>query len=387
MKFLIASLFAFFFSSLCWAQSERVTSSIHHQTLSARAMGMGGAIMATADDFNTLAFNPAGLAFLETWQMRGTIALAADNDVKTLFEDIDNAQSESGDANQEEAIIAAIEKQFGKQPHLRVTPLFGAWVWKGMGFSWTPADLSTDIAIDQQIGPSLTVSSTADSTFRFGYAREVKAGKSRLAWGVTAKAIYRAFYQDSFAAAQLLDEAPIFEEDDVDEGFTVDADIGLIWAPHIPSQGFFSFFEYAVPTFGLVVRNAADYGFTSNFNLLTENSGEPPKLGRVVDVGSEYALPKLWVFHPRFVFDVRDIGDDNWTFLKGYHAGFELEWVVGNWLKGAYRIGLNQGYWTAGISAKAAVFQLDLATWGEEVGASGNRKESRRYMLTLNMDL
>lgn len=386
MKTLLTVVVGLLLTQVSWAQSKRLTTSIHHQTLSVRAMGMGGAILATADDFNTLAFNPAGLAFLKEWQMRGSIAAGLDDDVLTLIDDISAAQDITDDTDSEEAILDAIEKQFGKQPHLRVRPLFGAWVWKGMGFSYTPVDLSVDIAVNQQLSPALTFSSTADSTFRFGYGREIKSSKAKMAWGVTAKAVYRAFYQDSLVSAQLLDDAEVFKAEDAEEGFTVDADIGFIYAPKVPSSGFFKFLKYAEPTFGLVVRNVADYGFTTNFNLVDENSGEPPKLGRVFDFGSKFELPKLWVFYPRFVFDVRDMGDDNWTFKKGYHAGFELEWIAANWLRGAYRVGMNQGYFSAGVSAKLAVFQLDLATWGEEVGTSNAPKESRRYMASLNLD-
>ena len=360
----------FFSINVNAAASKRTSTSIDHQSLSLRALGMGGAFSAIADDYNALAYNPAGLAFIKEWQMHGTIAVGGSTDVKTLMDDISEA----------------IEKQFGKELALRLTPLYGAWVWPGKGFSFTPADVSLDIGIDQQIGPSLDLAVTGDTTFMFGYAREIPSSKARLSWGVTAKAVHRVFYQNVLSAAQLAEDGDLLRLDDADEGLTFDFDVGLLFTPRPPGQGPVHFLKYVNPTFSLVARNVIDYGFTKNFNFIDENSGEPPKLGRRFDFGSVFPLPQLWVFHPRFAFEFRDMGHENWTFKKGYHAGFELEWVVGNWLRGAYRVGLGEGYLSAGVTAKLAWFQLDVATWGEEIGVAGNSKESRRVMLNASLD-
>lgn len=386
MRQIAITLLLLLVSSLGFAQSERVASSIHHQVQSIRALGMGGAFVAVADDYNALAFNPAGLALLKESQWHFTIGGGIDDDVLSLISDIGDASDNADDNQAEQDILNVLEAQFGKKPNLRVTPLNGTIVWPGMGISFTPVDLTVDMDINQQIGPSLSLSTIADSTLRVGYARKIKASRSPLAWGVTVKGIHRAFYQDTLSAAQLLESDDLFKAGDADEGFTVDADVGILYKPIPPKSGFFKFLKYLKPTVGLTIRNVLDYGFTTNFNLIDENSGEPPKLGRVADVGTMWELPKFWVFYPRFAFDVRDIGDSKWTFKKGYHAGFELEWVVGNWLRGDYRVGINQGFLTAGVSAKLGIFEIDVVTYGEEVGASGNSVESRRYLANLNID-
>lgn len=389
MKVWVFSFCAILFSiNAGAAATKRVATSIDHQTQSVRALGMGGAFAAVADDYNALAFNPAGLAFLKEWQMHMTIGASIDSDVLSLMNDISDATDQPGATEEEEtdAIIEAIENQFGKDPHLRLTPLYGAWVWPGMGFSFTPADVTLDIGVDQQVGPSLEIATTVDTTFMIGYAREIKSRKAKLAWGVTAKAVHRGFYQDTVSAAQLAEDDEFFRAEDADEGLTFDADVGVLYTPNPPGQGPLRFIKYIQPTFALVARNVVDYGFTTNLNLIDENSGEPPKLGRRFDFGSKFELPKLWVFHPRFAFDLRDMGHDQWSFKKGYHAGFELEWVVGNWLRGAYRVGLNQGYLTYGVTAKLAWFQLDAASWGEETGVSEKSNQSRRYMVNLSLD-
>lgn len=387
-KILSAQIIILFTSQTVFsAASERTTSSIDHQTLSIRALGMGGAISAAADDFNALAFNPAGLANIKEYQIRGTIGAGVDGDFLDLGGDISDAGDAANDVEETQAIITAIERQFGNNPYARITPLYGAWVWKGWGISFTPADATIELGVDQQIGPSIDVSTTIDSTLMIGRGKSIKSRKARMSWGVTGKLIHRAFYQDTLTAAQLAEDDDYFQSEDADEGLTFDIDAGFLFSPRPPSRGFFKFLKYIRPTFSLVGRNLIDYGFTTNFNLIDDNSGEPPKLGRRFDFGSKFELRKWWLFKPRFVFDIRDMGQENWTFKKGYHAGFELDWVVGSLLKGAYRVGLNQGYLTLGVTMKLLWFELGAAYYGEEVGTDESSNESRRYMVNLSMDI
>src|SRR5262249_45366426 len=149
---------------------------------------------------------------------------------------------------------------------------------------------------------------------------------------------------------------------DANEGLTFDADFGTLWTPNTKERGWFR------PTFAFVARNIVDYGFKQNFHFLDPHSGEPPKLERRFDFGTKLDLPVFWVFDPHFAFDIRDVGHRNWTWKKGYHVGAELYWKMYNWWKGHWAVGLNQGYWTAGFGARMAIFQIDLASYGEEVG-------------------
>jgi hypothetical protein len=109
-------------------------------------------------------------------------------------------------------------------------------------------------------------------------------------------------------------------------------------------------------------------------------------LERRFDIGTKFDLPDFWVFDPKFAFDIRDMGHRNWTWLKGLHAGTEMYWKMSRWWKGHWSVGINQGYMSAGFGARLAIFQLDLATWGEEVGTSDSRQESRRYIAEMSLD-
>ncbi len=368
-------------SQLAWARS---TKPIDHQTLSIRALGMGGAIAAGADDYNALAFNPAGLALLERRHIRGSIGLAWNQDIIDITQDIRDVDEDLSESREVDEVTDILLDQFDREPYLRLTPLSGVGVLPGMGFSFTPMDATVELNVDNPANPALDIVTTIDATARFGYGRTVQSALGTFAVGGAAKAIYRAHYNETKTALDIVRDDDYFETSDADEGLTFDVDLGVMFLPEIASG---SIVQYFKPTFALVVRNLLDYGFPANFHFVDDDSGEPPKLERRIDVGTKLEFPAFAMFRPRLLFDVRDMTHSNWTFKKGYHVGAELEWFMRNWWRGAWRVGINQGYWTAGISAKLFIFQLDAASWGEEIGTANKTEESRRYMVTLSIDI
>ena len=52
----------------------------------------------------------------------------------------------------------------------------------------------------------------------------------------------------------------------------------------------------------------------------------------------------------------------------------------------SWSAGLNQRYFTAGFGVRFAWFQIDLATYGKEVGTASAPKQDRRYMFELALD-
>ena len=186
----------------------------------------------------------------------------------------------------------------------------------------------------------------------------------------------------AISAGEMADGKSPFSTADANEGLTGDLDLATYWRPPA-SEGFF---KHMQPSFALVGRNLLDYGFKKNFHFISKDSGEPPKLGRRFDLGSKWDLPKWWVFDPHFSADIRDIGHENWSPRKGSHLGMELYWKMYNWWKGHWAMGANQGYWTAGFGARLAWFQIDLCSFGEEVGTDSAPKEDRRYMIELALD-
>ena len=112
----------------------------------------------------------------------------------------------------------------------------------------------------------------------------------------------------------------------------------------------------------------------------------PPALVRSLDIGSAWELPNWWIWKTRFMADLRDIGNENFTLQKGMHLGAEFLWNIRSWWQGGWRIGVNQGYLAAGVSGTLGIFTLDIATYGEEEGTASNPKANRIYMAKASLD-
>ena len=84
--------------------------------------------------------------------------------------------------------------------------------------------------------------------------------------------------------------------------------------------------------------------------------------------------------------DFKNILHPAWTFKKGLHLGFEFDWTMFSWWRGQYRVGLNQGYLTAGLSAMFAIFNLDLLTYAEDIGTANIPVENRNYEVRMSFN-
>ncbi len=351
--------------------------TIHQEYTSTRALGMGNAFVALADDHSALFYNPASLLFRDDKQLRLFLRAGLDKDILTFKDDVDGAGDDAVKLN------AALEKHYGEHLYFRA-PTIGIsrakpkWAW-----AFIPVDVSVDLALHRSLMASVFVNAYVDSTLALGHAQPLKLQwlKDKVSFGWTAKLIHRLFYSDVIQAAQLaMPDEEIVNIDRAAEGLTLDGDIGFMY--HVKRREG----KWFQPSVGVVVRNVLDYGFPVNFGILNDDPKEPPDLQRRLDAGIKFNAPAFWVFDPKITADIRDVGHDNWTWKKGFHVGTELAWKMRSWWKGYWSAGLNQGYPTLGFGACIGIFQLDIATWGEEVGTSDAPRESRRYILEASLD-
>jgi hypothetical protein len=360
---------------------EPINYSIHQHYVSPRALGMGNAFIAVVDDYNALFYNPAALARMKEGQINLKIQFAGSGNILDFGKQLDEAGEA---ANKEQAYADVLNKNYGSNFFSRFPNAGGTWARPGWAVALIPADLSLELGVHQQVGATLSAEGYQDTTLAFGKAWNFLG--DQLSVGTTVKGIYRGYTLWSKTAPELVYNDKYFTPEDAKEGMTVDLDVGLLYSLKAHDQGGPSWTQYAKPTFGLTGRNLIDYGFKQNYHVFNKESGEPPKLERRFDIGTMVEFPGFWVFKPRYALDIRDIGHHNWTFMKGLHTGVELLWNVRWWLQGGYRIGLNQGYMTAGLSAQFVWFRLDFSTWGEEIGTTGARKENRRYVAQMSLD-
>lgn len=375
-----------------WADtSSSVSTTIHHLYQSQRALGMGDAFTAVADDYSAIFYNPAGLARREDGQVNLSINLGATSGLKSFYDDFKTiSDASSSDTQKQIDYFNLIQKHYGDVYSLRLAPLEGIWVRPKWGIALIPADVSVELALHRQVGPAINTTVYGDTTLALSYADDVHwFDYGRMSLGVTGKFVNRAFFSKAVSATELVANNQIVKREDMLEGYTVDADLGMLWTPEIPGEGFLSLMKLARPTFGLVVHNIAETGFGQSLKMINKDvtqNGTPEKLYRVFDVGSKWEYPAAWIFGGRGVLDVRDIGHPNWSWHKGLHAGLEFDWTVSSWWKGHYRGGFSQGYWTAGLSAEFGFFNLDVVSYADDVGTSTTPIESRVYATKLSMD-
>ncbi len=357
--------------------------TIHQHGVSTRALGMGDAFVAAVDDYSAIFYNPAALARLEQPQMNLELLHAGvDTKLPKFIEDIGRV-SESNDVNQ---MTDLLEQNYGNHFSARLGLLNAYWARPKWAIAFIPIDLSLEMRVAQTVGPQLQLVARQDTTLAYARAWNVETNSGKLSLGATAKSVYRGYFNKSIMAVELAFDSNLLKPEDAAEGLTFDADLGVLYTMDVPTSGFFKFLKYMKPTFGATVRNVVDYGFTTNLHLLDKNSIEPDRMQRRFDVGSMFELPDWWIWRTRFAADIRDIGHENWTFGKGTHLGAEFLWKVKSWFQGGWRVGINQGYFTAGFNGDFAAFRLDLVTYAQEVGTSSSPKAARIYMGKMSLD-
>lgn len=372
------------------ADDTGVSYTIHHHYQSSRPLGMGDAFVAVANDYNAILYNPAGLARREDGELNLAMEFGIGAGFMNFAKDITAAQNTEGtDEEKQKAVLAELENQYGKTFSTRFNLFNGFWVRPKWGIAVIPADITTEESFHLGVGPSVNTTAYVDTTVAIGYGDDWKgmSETGRLSWGVTGKFINRGYFSKSINFVEVATDPNLVKPGDMREGFGIDADVGLLYNPLLPDDGILSLLRLARPTFGLVLRNVLETKFTSSMHLLSKDTTEPPEqMYRVLDLGTKWEYPSFWLFSGRGVMDFRDIMHPAYNFKKGLHIGFEFDWTVASWWKGSYRFGLNQGYFTAGASALFSLFNLDLVTYGEEVGPYSDPSENRVYAIKMSVN-
>lgn len=226
------SFFALLASTCCisaWA-AESLNTKIHNQYNSLRALGMGNAFTAVADDYSLLFYNPAGLARKKTGEIQFSLVGAGVSDKTTkIVKDIDDA-SKSGTTESEkaQAISDALEPYYGAPLGARVQAIEFFWVRPNWGIALLPLDLTIDIGVHRQLGPALDLNIKKDTTIAYGYGGYLT---NTLAAGITAKFIHRDSVEQAVSALELASDSNILSTNRFKEGTNIDFDLGFMWSP------------------------------------------------------------------------------------------------------------------------------------------------------------
>lgn len=522
-----------------WAAGS-LSTKIHNQYNSLRALGMGNAFTAVADDYSLMFYNPAGFARKPYNEIQISL-LGAGVSAKTLTiaKDIKDAADTPGtDSQKAQAVSDALEKYYGESLGGKLQALELFWVRQSWGIALVPMDLTIDMSVNRQVGPSLDLNIKGDTIGAIGFGRSIT---STIDAGITAKYIHRIAVDQSVSALELATNSNVLSEDRFKEGTALDFDLGFMWTPswfgktvvrkvevvpepqleqpekavqtekstsnpepekqisdpapekaapgsnsntdsgnkseeapketaqpgaeaaptspvdpktdpsrtpqaeeqasttdvakplatpadsqasdakaidpapalkeaneQVPSPNAEVKNTENTPTekpdvsvtensqketvthetvevvekiyplnFGLVVHNVLESGFSLSKQVNKEAIEAPAKLERVVDLGVQYKIVNMEDFKIRLLLDARNIMHPEITVQKATHMGIEFDYSPSGWFKTQLRAGMNQMYFTAGTTLLLGVLNIELATYGEEVGTPSNKMENR----------
>jgi len=153
------------------------------------------------------------------------------------------------------------------------------------------------------------------------------------------------------------------------KGYAYGLDLGLIY--EIPIN------KIVKTSFGIAWQDV----FTTKYKSRTLLQ-EAPKYDYDNLAAGLGAIIDLSLMQLKIALDVKHLTDKHIQIPLRIHLGFELDMPL---LK--IRAGLNQGYYTLGVDFDLYFFNIELASYGEELGSYPGQKPDRRYALKLSTEL
>lgn len=347
---------------------------------SVRALGMGGAFYGLSDDDGALFYNPAGLALVRGGERFNVIGVGL-NMSPNLFSVVDVIKNGSG---QSAAAIAQQLEQFQGQaiyggPSVSVLSIYR----KNFGLAILLPDAKINFGLlGAGVDTVVEATAIADAGVVAGFGTAIPGTGLRL--GMNGKGILRSggrrlFTLDDIAAGNSF----TFEPRQIGgSGFGIDFDLGAIYEFEVPAPS-----ALVAARASLTLSNI----LASSFTLANLAGGNPPQLPRMLSLGSSFVFRGVGPFDNFNVlldfaeFGIGgqtdpDLGGRGGSFWK--HVNFGIEAPMGIF---SPRIGLHQGYWTAGFSLDLRVARLAFASYAEELASGVGRFPSRRYVARLEL--
>ncbi len=454
-----------------------------------RALGMGNAFTAVANDYSLIFYNPAGFAKKPYNEVQvSLVGAGVAASTLTFADDIKKAADTVGtDTDKANAISAALDKYYGKKMGGKVQALELFWVRQGWGVALLPLDMNFELTANRQVGPVIDINLKGDTSMAAGFGSSFN---KEIDWGMSGRFLHRVSLDQSITAIDLANNSNIFAEDRFKEGTAIDFDLGLMWSP---TFGGTSTAEAPAPapaptitpvapeatnppvdaatkpeekkaedakpeevkpaepapedqrapqaegdatetkvaeekkpeeaakpadtpveagvvklgeekpvevkpeepkkeeaiaetksqpetsplTLGLVMHNVLGSKFTLSKQVNKDATTAPDKLERTIDIGTQYRLVDGEDFKIRAMLDVKNILHPLASANRCLHAGIEFDYSPSGWFKTQFRAGMNQMYYTAGATLLLGVINIDVVTYGEEVGTTNNKIENR----------
>ncbi len=327
-----------------------------------RQMGMGGTAVTTVNDETALILNPAALG-----KLRNTYLTILDPELAGSTKNM-GTLSKGGGATTGFTEPQELLNKLLLSPDSHFNALgqvFPSIVTTNFGFG-----LHAKYRYDGEVDTEL-------NRFRYHYLNDVamvmgfnfRIWDGRIKFGVNGRFIDRVEVNaDSDYDALPTTSTGLQLKDMVREGVGVASDIGLILtAP----------WDW-LPSLGAVWRDVGGTSYDLNDGFQYKTTMRPDMTAQTVDVGFSISPILGKRFRTLFSAEYRDAmtSGQETDQMRRMHLGLELNFADTLFFRG----GMNQRYWTAGFEFSMVMVQLQVASYGEEIGTAAKPKEDRRYM-------
>jgi hypothetical protein len=322
-----------------------------------RQMGMGGASIGVVDDQTALLSNPAALGRLRDFYMT-----VADPVLEVGSQDdlVSGGSTNIPKMLDPQKALTQLKKYPGDRFHI-MGEVFPSIAMPNFGIG-VLGKLSEDAQVNKA-GTAFEFDYTNDFALVTGFNFRFFGGILKL--GTVARVTNRAEVRQTKLSptATNLSLASLRNE-----GLGVASDIGMILTAPV---------KY-LPSLSAVARDVGGTAYTVRKGLLHTTTGTPDRTPQTID--GAFTVQPIVGRRSRMniTFEMRDITNayDDSLATQRYHAGFEFNYADGVFVRGGY----NEGYWTAGLEFAISTYQIQITSYGEEVGALGALQEDRRYL-------
>jgi len=339
---------------------------------SASFLARGGAMTADVADYNAIFVNPAGIASIKEPILNFETQLEGSNKSN------DNMTAMFGYGNDWHAMNQADIEALRNQDTRTKAGFLAAYIRQNFAFAMISTG-ALDMAYDDQTVPNVHSFVVGDVDMQMSVAKGFMEN-DKLKIGGTAKILYRTARTGFFTYDELATNGVKLSGPRADEGIAFSFDVGTQYT------WFQEGYDVSVGLSALDL--ATPYGITTKF-LGSTTEQRPPIMPARIAAGTGVKIHNIFsnVQMSTNLDIVKSLTESETSVLDLIHGGVEFKLPM--YL--AMSAGINQGYWTTGMSVTYWVFQASFATYAENTAiydkSLGRMKSNRRYLFQFSFYL
>ncbi len=342
-----------------------------------RPLGMGGAFIAVPDDSDAMFYNPASLAAAPGVFKVGVPLpvplIEISQSTRSLLNDAKDLKSGSSISE----INDVLQKHLDE--NLRVRAAFVPTV------SFHAANLNFGVAVLTQVRADLAVHGRLFPVLSSEYARDIGLLGSaaahllsgRIDVGATLKFVQRDTSIQRLTAFQIsADGYDPRQDSKTKSDFAMDLGLNYHLIKDLPVVSMLN------PTASVVLQNITQLDLIpSEFEQFSQGRVLPYQVNVGLSVSPSVGIAKTII-----AYELDDVSkqlppdSEHDNYLKRTHLGLEVQIPFV-----AVRVGMNQGYGTAGVTLKLAVLEISYTTYAEQLGVDKDRQSDRRHVVQMGL--